>query len=84
MKEPLDFDEPYKYSTSEARDHSSLDTFAPIPKYVPPWYQRFSVTISMGILLVYFVFLREENDIDAGMYKVNPQLVTDAGKTENE
>ena len=87
MNEPLDTDKPYKYSTSKARNHSSLDTFAPIPKYVPPWYQRFSIIISLSICLVYFTMMREENDIDEELYKLNPQFekqVMDAARTKKD
>ena len=72
MDEPLDPDEPYKYSTSDARDHSSVDTFAPIPKYVPPWYQNPIMGISLFVYLLWFVVLREENDIDEMIYKTSP------------
>ena len=82
MDEPLDPDKPYKYSTSDARYHSSLDTFAPVPKNPPPWYQRYSITISMAVFLVYFGILREENDLDAALYEASPVL-KDLEKTNN-
>lgn len=71
MDEPVDFDKPYKYSTSDARDHSSLDTFVPKPKYVPPWYQGPSIAVSLVIFLMYFGIIREENDMDEMIYKPN-------------
>ena len=72
MDEPFDPDEPYKYSTSDARDHSSIDTFAPIPKYMPPRYQLPIMGLSLTVFLLWFAVLREENDIDEMMYNLTP------------
>lgn len=56
-------DEPIKYSGSEAREWKSYKTFT-APMRDRPWYQPYSVLISVTIFLVYFCILREENDID--------------------
>lgn len=34
------------------------------PKTDAPWYQPVSIAISAGLFLMYFLFLREENDLD--------------------
>ena len=69
-----DPDAPYKYSTSEAYVHRSIDTFAPKPKYVPPAYQAPIVVVSLVSFLVYFGILREENDLDEIIYARNPMV----------
>merc|ERR1711976_429754 len=65
-------DTPLKYSKSAAADFSTLDDLkGEIPD--APWYQPISVTISLAAFLVYFLMLREENDLDASI-QVVPEL----------
>lgn len=66
-KQPEDMDntttdEPIKYSTSSARSHSSYDTF--FIERGAPWYQMYLVLGSTSAFLIYFLALREENDLD--------------------
>ena len=63
IKEP-----PVKYSTSKAGSWQTVDTFSPPPKDMP-WYQPYSVILSIVAFLVYFGILREENDIDQELSK---------------
>ena len=44
-------------------------------KMPPPTIQTHSLVISMSIFMLYFFFLREENDLDL--------MITDLGKAEN-
>ena len=53
---------PIKYSTSKAREHSPFDTF--LTRRKGPAYQPYIVIASMTVFLVYFLMLREENDMD--------------------
>jgi len=55
-------DEPVKYSTSSARSHSAYETF--LIRRSAPWYQTYIVLGSTIAFLVYFLALREENDLD--------------------
>lgn len=55
-------DEPIKYSTSSAQTHSSYDTF--FIERSAPWYQTWIVLGSSVAFLLYFLVLREENDLD--------------------
>lgn len=62
-------DQPIKYSSSKAatmRINEYRDPYGDEDK--EPWYQVYSVLISMAAFLIYFCILREENDIDAILY----------------
>ena len=59
-----DHDEPVKFSTSKAKTWDSMDTFIPKGSRDVPRYQPFIVVFFLSVLMVYFVFLREENEID--------------------
>lgn len=54
---------PIPFSQSKAASWNSQLSFSPPAKDVP-WYQPFSVLGSTTIFLVYFLFLREENEMD--------------------
>ncbi|CAD5112869.1 DgyrCDS2081 [Dimorphilus gyrociliatus] len=57
-------DNPVNYTSSPAHSHKSYDTFFPQQKYDRPWYQPISVLVSTAAFLIYFLVLREENDLD--------------------
>ncbi len=64
MKDTFEaMDKPVKYSKSKASDWKSVDSFMPPIRDVP-WYQPPVVAGSVAIFLIYFLFLREENDLD--------------------
>ncbi|PVD39555.1 hypothetical protein C0Q70_02190 [Pomacea canaliculata] len=54
---------PIKFSTSKAASWS-LANAANNQKQEIPWHQTLSVAISTGVFLIYFLYLREENDLD--------------------
>ena len=56
-------DEPVKLSMTKAYDYKSYDTFTPAVNRRPP-LEIISICLSFIVLLVYFIFLREENSID--------------------
>lgn len=57
-----DFDKPIKYSTSKAATWPANGLTFDTPKY-----QGVVISIGLTIFLVYFLILREENDIDEKM-----------------
>ncbi|GAB1608227.1 uncharacterized protein LOC115224194 [Argonauta hians] len=59
---------PVKYSKSKAADWKSLDTFK-TPETNKLKYEPIVVSVSLAVLLIYFAFLREENDLDLEMDK---------------
>jgi len=60
--EPAIDDGPVRYSTSKAHAHSPFDTF--LTRRRAPFYQPIIVTVSITTFLIYFLLLREENDVD--------------------
>jgi len=46
-----------------------------------PWFQFYSVFTSLGCFMLYFLVFREENDLDAGIYAAQPQVVAYARTT---
>ncbi|RXG60815.1 hypothetical protein Avbf_03885 [Armadillidium vulgare] len=65
--EEIDLNEPVKFSTSKAaswNSHRIYLTPIGLGENVRPTYELFFMTFSMGIFLLYFLALREENDID--------------------
>lgn len=69
-KEVLDdlkLNEPLKYSTSKAQDHSAIESLLPKQKARPKW-EATSVLISTVSFLIYWGYLREENDWDEMVY----------------
>lgn len=57
---------PVPYTTSKAFSYKTAETFR-TPNEGPP-SQYYFVTISVALFLVYFIFLREENDLDEKLY----------------
>ena len=53
---------PYRFSTSGARSWSSFDSFSTVRD--APVYEPYIIYGSLGIFMLYFLVLREENDID--------------------
>ena len=58
-----DIEKPVRYSKTEANDWKAYDTFL-AEENTRPKYQFWILTASWVVFLVYFVVLREENDID--------------------
>ncbi|KAL0100943.1 hypothetical protein PUN28_019375 [Cardiocondyla obscurior] len=56
-------DEPIKYSTSKAAS-MRIDEYRNPHQDRYPWYQEIIISLSLGVFLLYFCILREENDID--------------------
>lgn len=69
--EEIDLDAPVKFSTSRAATWKSRVTYSGRQTEVNqrPWYEPISVTVSVTIFLVYFCYLREENDVDTKFSK---------------
>ena len=59
-----DTEKPVRYSRTEAREWKAYDTFLNEEEKTIPKYQFWIMTASWVVFLVYFVALREENDID--------------------
>lgn len=62
-----DLDKPIKFTTSKAALWRALDTHGGGVQFDTPSYQPYVVTGSVAIFLLYFLVLREENDIDEEM-----------------
>lgn len=58
-----DVNQPIKYSTSKAAT-MRIDEYRDPYGDDYPWYQSFSISLSLTVFLGYFCILREENDID--------------------
>lgn len=76
-------DGPIQFSTSKASAWSLANTMV-APERDIPWYQPFIVSASTAIFLVYFLLLREENDLDdtinKSLFETVPQLEEDQVK----
>lgn len=57
---------PVTYTTSKAFSYKTAETFRTDDKSPPSQY--YFVTISVAAFLVYFIYLREENDLDDKLY----------------
>lgn len=73
-------DQPVVYSTSKAAQWKAQYTFRPLVPNPPPEAQRWSVIISTTIFLLYFLVLREENDLDEKLYRPLQETVPDIDK----
>lgn len=62
-------DKPIKFTTSKAAQVTADQTLGGKPFPNAPWYQPLVVSFSVGIFLLYFLALREENDMDEYMDK---------------
>ena len=64
-----DPDEPVRFSTSNAAKWDAMDTFL-LPKIRQmPKSQPFFVIVSSAVFLIYFLVLREENQLDQTMMR---------------
>lgn len=73
-------DKPVVYSTSKAAEWKAAQTFrSPIADDVPA-AQRWSVLLSISVFLIYFLVLREENDLDAHLARPITDTVPDLEK----
>lgn len=83
-------DQPIKYTTSEAAAWKAVHARG--GEDDKPWYQSIVISASVGIFLLYFCYLREENDIDEELGKplydrvagLEEQLLTSALKNYKE
>ena len=57
-------DQPVKFSTSKAKSWDSIDTFLSAKVRKRPKSQPFIIAISTFVFIIYFGFLRKENEID--------------------
>ncbi|KAK7111489.1 uncharacterized protein [Littorina saxatilis] len=68
---------PIPFSNSKAASWSMTNSVV-IPVRTAPWYQTISISISLGAFLIYFLVLREENDLDVelnySLFERVPQL----------
>lgn len=76
-KDPVVDEGPVAFSTSRAASWSMTNVLM-APKRDIPWYQPLSVVCSVGAFLIYFLCLREENDLDMelnySLFERVPQL----------
>lgn len=63
IEEEINLNKPIKFTTSKAANWNSRNLYYS-PTTSNPWYQRYSIILSLTIFLIYFTILREENDID--------------------
>lgn len=63
-QEAQDPNSPVKFSTSDAKKWDSMNTFAPEKGRRVPAAQPFIIVACLSIFLVYFIFIREENELD--------------------
>ena len=61
-------DEPIKYSSSKAKNYDSYDTFVSSKVRNFPKSQPLIIMTSVIVFLIYFLVLREENDLDELIY----------------
>ena len=77
IEAPVDLNTPIKYTSSRAHEHDPYETFLSRNKD-RPWYQPYVVIASTSAFLLYFLFLREENDLDEelkkSLYEIIPGL----------
>lgn len=58
-----DADKPIEYLRSEAAIFKAKEGRSGTIS-TAPWYQSYVISISLGVFMIYFFILREENDID--------------------
>ena len=68
MRHVAEQDKPLPFTSSQASSWNSMNSFRP-PERDAPWYEKISVLLSTSIFLLYFCVFREENDLDAHIYK---------------
>ncbi|XP_076459296.1 uncharacterized protein LOC143292677 [Babylonia areolata] len=68
---------PIPFSSSKAATWSMTNSVM-VPKRDVPWYQPLSISFSILVFMLYFLFLREENDLDVelnySLFERVPQL----------
>ncbi|KAH6942698.1 hypothetical protein HPB50_009264 [Hyalomma asiaticum] len=74
-----DYDKPVVYSTSKAAQWKAAQTFR-TPTTDVPAAQRWSVLLSISVFLIYFLVLREENDLDEHLSRPITDTVPDLEK----
>jgi len=68
-------DQPVKFSTSKAKTWDSIDTFLSAKVRKRPKSQPFIVAISTLVFIIYFGFLRKENELDEYISRPLEELV---------
>ncbi|XP_046581920.1 uncharacterized protein LOC124289352 [Haliotis rubra] len=64
----IDGNEAIPFTSSKAASWKTQDSFGPPPRDMP-WYQPISISLSLAVFLTYFMFIREENDVDLELNK---------------
>ncbi|CAF0778242.1 unnamed protein product [Brachionus calyciflorus] len=64
LKDSKISDEPIKYSTSKAKTWDSIDSFMSKTARTTPKSQPIIVSLSVLAFLLYFILIREENELD--------------------
>ncbi|XP_012279105.1 uncharacterized protein LOC105699003 [Orussus abietinus] len=77
-----DLDAPIKYSTSEAATWEAKHSLRNVDDDTL-WYQSHVVTVSVAVFLIYFLMLREENDIDRLFDRDMDQCLEDTKREVN-
>ena len=62
-------EKPLAFSKSKAASLSGNPMFSRNNMNDTPWYQPFSISLSLGAILIWFCVLREENDVDKELGK---------------
>lgn len=69
IKDEVEYDDgPIKFSTSRAVTYKAKDTITGL-REERLWYEPYVLMFSIGVFLVYFCILREENDVDKELDK---------------
>ena len=74
-KRSSDFTEPVKFSTSNAKSWDSINTFIPESVRGRPKSEPLFIIGSLFVFTLYFLFLREPNEIDAKLSMPLEELV---------
>nr|XP_027214094.1 uncharacterized protein LOC113807113 isoform X1 [Penaeus vannamei] len=67
--EEIDLNEPIKFSTSRAATWKARETYGGKVVEKRLWYEPYVVSFSLAVFLVYFCYLREENNVDIKLTK---------------
>ncbi|KAK2704972.1 hypothetical protein QYM36_017130 [Artemia franciscana] len=60
----IEDDKPVKFSASKAASWTGRQSISGGAEDPAPWFQTYVVCLSMAVFLTYFLYLREENDVD--------------------
>lgn len=66
-KNDIENDQPVKYTTSPAAGFSAKSSIKEDNNRL--WYEPEVILVSLSVFLIYFLVLREENDLDEQIYK---------------